>query len=250
MLIPTNPTSNGVRWRGRVWRIAGGAIDLPTDAASQRIEQNLAEHHAPELRALEQATALAAQQRAALLRPDGTPRYAAVELAEREAAINASLEAAMTRVTAVADAAIEAARRTLVMIDGADPLDRLTPAEQERAATRQGFLAVDVAELPPEELAKRIRAALASNDKPALFLYARHLPHRLEATPPVSRQELLQLTHELTERLADPQAKAKREKAERWLSAAQVLQGRVSFARRGGDEGLRQRLLASGRYGR
>jgi hypothetical protein len=54
----------------------------------------------------------------------------------------------------------------------------------------------------------------------------------------------------VAERQAEPQAKAKREKAERKLSAAQVLGGRVDRVRRGGVEGLMQRMQASGRYGR
>lgn len=221
-----------------------------TDPASVRVAQNLAEHHSAELRVLEQAAAQAAQQRAALLRPDGQPRFAEAEQREREAAINATLETAFARVTATAASAVESARRDLTLLEGSDPFDRLSAAEQERVVTRQGLIAIDTAELPPEQLAARIRATLAADDRVLLLLYARHLPHRLEAMPTISRSELLQLQHELGERVADPRAKDKRAAAERRLSAAQVLQGRVSFARRGGDEGLRQRLLASGRYGR
>jgi hypothetical protein len=70
---PTNP---GVLWRGRTWRVAGGALDTRADPASQRIQANLLDHFGSEVRALERADERRKAQRVALLRPDGQPKYA------------------------------------------------------------------------------------------------------------------------------------------------------------------------------
>jgi hypothetical protein len=243
-------TASGILWRGRTWRVAGGAIDAPTDPASQRIEENLRAHFGSQVIEIERAAERRTQQLGALLRADGQPRYGDLEQREREAAIAAEFEAVASRVTTTATEAIEATRRDLTILDGATPFGFLTVAEQEAVATRRELLKEDCETRRPDQLAAMARAALASNDRANIFLLDRYLGARLERDGRPRDPALLAVARELNERLADPKEKAKRTAAERRLSAAQVLTGRVNFVRRGGQEGLRERLVASGRYGR
>jgi hypothetical protein len=247
--MKTTPTNPGILWRGRAWRIAGAAIDAPTDPATQRIEANLRQYFGSEVRAIEGAAERRTAQKAALLRQDGQPKYVPAEHAERVSAIDAEFEAMATRITETAAAAVEATRQELLVLGHADPFDALTAAEQERAATRRPFIIEDVDGKPPRDLAGAIRSALAANDRAAVYLYGRYLPRRLAADGRTTAQELRELAHELRERLADPKLQEKRAAAERKLSAAQVLSGHVNMVRRGGVEGLMAEMRISGRYG-
>lgn len=224
------------------------AIDVNQDPASQRINENLNAHFASEVRDLDRAAERSKAQRAALLRPDNTPKWAPAEHTEREAAIAAEFEVAASRIVATAEEAIGEARRELTLLEGADPFDRLTPDEQQRAATRREIAKEDCELLSPPELVKRVRAALASNDRAALFLLDRYVGPRLDRDGARRDPALSTVHREIADRLADLQAKAKRDLAARRLSAAQVLAGHVNMARRGGIEGLLAEMRASGRY--
>src|SRR5215208_2674210 len=84
----------------------------------------------------------------------------------------------------------------------------------------------------------RAKAVLASGDRVDAYLLGRNLAARLEADrrrspgQGLDRQALAEVLAELQGRLADPKAAEKREKAERRISAAQVLDGRVGLRHR------------------
>jgi hypothetical protein len=219
------------------------------DPATQRIEANLLEHHAAEVRDLDRAAERRTTQQAALLRPDGSPKYAEAEHAEQLARIDAEFEAVAARVTEQAEAAVEATKRELVLLEGADPFDRLSPEQQQRAALRREFIREDVELLPVHQLLPMLRAALVAGDKAELWLLDRYVGMRIDREGGQVGPELLMLHRELAAAVADPQAKAKRERLERKLSAAQVLGGRVNLVRIGGVDGILAQMKASGRYG-
>lgn len=221
-------------------------IETPRDPASQRIEDNLQAHHASEVRVLDGADERRKAQRASLLRSDGQPKYTPAEHAERLSAIDAEFEAAARRVTEAAEAAVVATRQELTVLEGSTPFDTLTVAEQETAVRRRELVKEDCDQRRPDQLVAAARAALARGDKALIYLLDRYLPARLERDGQRRDLALSTVARELSERLADPRLKEKREAAERKLSAAQVLGGRVDMVRRGGIEGLMNEMRARG----
>ena len=154
-----------------------------------------------EAEAIEEAATRAAErvarERTRLLRSDGTRTYGDAEHAERDAGIleaaAAAFDADTARYLQQADRERERAEAELARLDGADGWERLTEAERQAAATRQPFVKEDVETLPPDEVARRARAALAAGDKAACYLWARYVRPRVEgassggSAPPVRR---------------------------------------------------------------
>ena len=129
-----------------------------------------------------------ADQQAALLRPDGTPKLAPQEHQERETAILEAATAEYDRVTArhkqAAESTVTEARRRLTLLGGADPLDALNDAERQAAAARREFIREDVLGMAPGALAARIRAVTAQGDKVAAALIERYLKDRTSGSTP------------------------------------------------------------------
>lgn len=127
------------------------------------------------------APVAAAEQ--ALTRPDGSPRYAAEELAERKAALQAERDALTREVIGYADEAAAEHRAVAVRLQAhldADPLTRLTPPELARA---RGLapLADDLATMGPRALADRLQAAMLRGDRAELAVLTRSAATRLAA---------------------------------------------------------------------
>ena len=211
-------------------------IDTPSHPYSEQIDRNLREHFGPKVDRLERAAERFRQQEAALLRPDGTPKYAPQEHQERVEALLREYDQVGAEVAEDADEAIAEARQEIARLDGRTALDSLTEAELSRANTLARFISEDCETLPPGELARRVRAAQAGADRGALFCWARYLERRLEASrgsvpSSPAAQELGALARELRERFEDPKAQDKRRALEQRISSAQVLRGRVHQTR-------------------
>src|SRR5690606_31031642 len=103
-------------------------------------------------------------ERASLYRPDGTPKYSPQEHRERIDQLLAELDRTLDEVRAFArQYLIEAQQKRDAGY--VDPFDRLSSAEQAKAANRAAFVKEDVESLPFEELEKRLRAAQAQGDR-------------------------------------------------------------------------------------
>ena len=181
---------------------------------------------------VEQAIATAQTERARLT-PDGRPLYAPDEHARREQAIEATLAATLTRVSAAADDAVRAAAATLDGVTDTDPLNALTPTEQDSANRRAAFVKEDAAQLPLPALARRLTHALAGEDRAVLYLWLRYGEARLQAeqtsgspTPAhvAARGQLADLVRAAGERFTDQRALANA--AER-LATARAFRQRV-----------------------
>ena len=211
------------------------AIDeiFPTEA--QRIDE-----------AAERAAERVQRERATLVRPDGSRVFGDAEHAERDAAIveaaGAAYDAATRRYVDQAAAERERAEAELARLDGADGWERLTEAERQAAATRQPFVKEDVETLPPDEVARRARAALAAGDKAACYLWARYVRPRVEAGRGVAFGGVL---HELDAALGmDASERArKRRELERRIEATKSLAHRPADLRRRFD-GSMERMEA------
>ena len=207
------------------------------------------EHFPSEVAAIDRAAEAGAErvrrERAALLRPDGSPVYAADEHAERERAIQdgagAAYDAATSRYGALADDERATAEAALAQLDGEDGWSRLTDAERQAASTRQPFIKEDAETLAAPELARRARAALAAKDKAAAYLWLRGLERR----PRMGQDgaDLGTVLLELRTLLGlDGQAERRRT-IERKIEATKSLRGRVDTARRRVD-GRHERMEA------
>lgn len=122
--------------------------------------------------------AAAAERRAAnlaaLLRPDGQPKYGAAEDAERRAAIDAEYAAAIDGAEAVAQAGATVLTRYAVA--AADPLWLLPAAEIARVDALQRLAEQDARNVPITTLAARIQAAARSGDLAVVLAYDRARP--------------------------------------------------------------------------
>ena len=222
------------------------------DAALARIDASLREHFGPKVDRIDRAAERFAQQQASLLRPDGTPKYAAAEHQERVGALLAEYDSVGADVTAEAEEAIRETEQEIARIDGADPIDSLKPDELARAASLAVFVDQDVDRLLPEQLAKRARAVLAGTDRAQAFVWFGALERRLAArrgtggTPEPATLELFEVRRELAERFSDPKARDERRILEQRIDSAKVLRGRVSQRRREID-GTWDRMLSQGR---
>ncbi len=197
-------------------------------------------------RAAEAGAARVRRERAALVRPDGSPMFTPQEQAERERAMlegaGVAYDAATSRYGALADAERATAEAALTTLDGEDGWSRLTEAERAAASTRQPFIAEDAATLTAPELARRARAAIAAKDKASGYLWLRGLERRPRTTP-ADGAELGTVLAELRALLGlDGQAERRRT-IERKIEATKSLKGRVDTARRRVD-GRHERMEA------
>jgi len=220
----------------------------PHAAYNERIANEMEAFFGTESRLLDRAVATFQQGKAALLRSDGEPRYAAAETAERQAALLADFDREGAWVKAQTDAAIPAAEAELAKLAGADPFDSLKTAEQERASLRREFVKEDAELLRPDQLVTQARAALAGNDCGQLYLLDRYVGMRLDRDGDRRDSALSAVHREIVERFKDPKLAERRHTAERKLSMAKLLGGRIDLARRqldGRDDamlaGMRQR---------
>ena len=224
-----------ITWRGRVMPpIRGGSVGAydPHAAYNERIANEMAEHFGTESRSLDRAVATFQQGKAALLRPDGQPKYVESEMAERQAALLAAFDQEAAWVRAQAEAAVPVAETELAKLAGADVYDSLKSEEQARAAARREFVREDAELLRPDQLVTQARAALAANDRALLYLLSRYVGQRIDRDGGRRDPALVAVHREIVERFADPKLGEKREKAERKISMAKLLNSRIDMERR------------------
>ncbi len=188
------------------------------------------------------ATERAQRERATLTRPDGSPVYGPAEQQEREAAIFEGAATEYDRATACYVEQAERERRKaeadLARLDGFDPWERLSEAERQAAATRREFIREDAERLLPADVERRARAALAANDKAAVYLWARYLRPRVGAG---AGRELGGVVRDLEAVFGDLSERHRQRLAlERRIEATKSLRGRVEDGR-GRADGTRER---------
>jgi len=183
--------------------------------------------------AIQRAEAAAAQ-----LRPNGQVVYAPDEERRRRDAIEAELDAALTRATEIADTAVAEAAATLERLTDTDPLDALTLTEQEAANRRAVFVREDAERLPLADLTRRVRQALGGSDRGMLYLWLRYSDVRLQAEQADGHihpadidtvRRLSEAVREAADRFIDHRA---REKAEAKVAEVRVFWRRVFDAQR------------------
>lgn len=136
--------------------------------------------------------------------------------------------------TGVASAAEANARAVLAQIPG-DTIT-LDAAGMAEAATRQALLAHDAANLPLDRLMTDVRAAIAHDDKPAMFLYAKLVSQRLaepQARDAQERQQsavssLRNMVWQINDALRDRSFDALRQQALDAIGEASTLRSRAS----------------------
>jgi hypothetical protein len=133
--------------------------------------------------ASERASDRIERETAKILRPDGSPRYAPQEHTE---AVQKILDAAMAefeqsaaRYAAKVEQEEAALAKKLALLER-DYFDTLKPDDQQRAALKREFVKEDVLRLPAHEVLKQAEAALASDDKVAMYLFKRYIDQRRE----------------------------------------------------------------------
>jgi hypothetical protein len=192
----------------------------------------------------DRAEARIKRETAQLLRPDGSPRYTPVEHAEREAAIREAATGEFDSEVAwylkKAQSLTDEYKGKLTMLGGSDPLDTLTEAQRQSAASRREFVREDVERLAPTVLAARIRTALAGNDQVAAVLYARYLPDRDGRTIPA----LTEAARELEAFLGIDQKGDQRRELMAKLRRAESMRAAVGGIRRRVD-GSNDRMMAA-----
>lgn len=222
----------------------------------------LHDQYSTELSAIEAAAERAADQvqreRAKLLRPDGSAVFLPQEHAEREAAMfetaATTFDGAVSRYLARAEQDAAEAETKLAMLEGSDPYDRLSDAEKQAASTRAPFVKEDVDRLPPPELVKQARAAIASGDRARTYLLNRYLGLRIEAQrgrPGALDPEVIAVTRELAAVFDDGDRASTRRELEAKARRAKAVPIAVTIARRSVDgsgermmDGMRQSLQA------
>ena len=129
--------------------------------------------------------------------------------------------------------------RLLALLEDADPLSRLTEADLVRANARREFVREDIQTLSPENLARRVRTVLATDDLVAQVLHQRALEQRLRqldmqeslsVAEQTDRHPLHQFMEQLRAKTADPTAGDKKHAATAQLDLARQLTKRVGEA--------------------
>ena len=128
--------------------------------------------------ALDQALARFESERAKLFDSDGKPLWFDEHHQKRLTEFAAPVLAVAARAGEAATAAFAEAD-ALEVAAPADPAAGLPTDELTRASAMTPFVQRDVDHLPLSDLAARVRAVAAGNDRPAKFAYLRFLPERI-----------------------------------------------------------------------
>ena len=168
--------------------------------------------------------------RAALSRADGSRVYGAEEHKEREREIERDFLAQMDRIDEGISERVAEAEEKLLVAQHRDPTRALTAGELAEANQRRVFVGDEVHALPADVLAWRARAAIASGDRPGMFLLSLAAARRAE-----EELELGEVVAELRAGL-DPEAERRLAAARQAHEEAQGLQERAYLARRGATD--------------
>jgi hypothetical protein len=112
-------------------------------------------------------------EKSKLYREDGRQRYVGAEHAERLGKIREQFSSSMDEIESEVAEEITRNEIALTAVEFSDPVDSLSVEELERANARRALVSEDVEKLPLEELAGRMKAALASGDRAGMYLLAR-----------------------------------------------------------------------------
>ncbi len=141
-----------------------------------------------------------------LYRPDGSKLYSDEEHAERAKALDEGFQAELYSIEGDIDQRIAEAQQVIFMAQHSDPSAMLSVEELEFANARRAFVGDEVLALGQEALRGRLRAALATGDRPAMYLYS-HFVRARTGEPDIRNDlpgtaELRELAAELDKRLA------------------------------------------------
>lgn len=180
------------------------------------------------------------EERVKLYRPDGTSVYGEEEHAEREETLQREFRAALDAIGPDIERRIAASEQEVLKLEHSDPSSALTTEELEGANARRAFVADEVFGLSAEALMERMRAVMASGDRPAMFLYAHHA--RAKISDPVfgddaQALELKELVGELDHAL-DPGRTRKTEAARSTLEEARNLKSYAHYRRNGARDAV------------
>ena len=203
--------------------------------------------------------------KAALLRSDGSRKYAETTHAERLTALTEVLHGVAQRVDSAVDAELATVRR-LEEAAHADPVSALTPAELATANARALFIREDSERLPLPALLTRLRGVLASGangpDKPTAFCWGRYAHQRIASVAELAhaggggldgttRDQLEAIEAEVAKLTAviAPRSGITRAEAERRMKRARAALSET-HSRVGEADGTNERLVATmrGRY--
>ena len=119
------------------------------------------------------------RDRAGLFRPDGQPKFAPAEMAEREAVLAEGVRRAIAAADQAVVVATAEAERVKAAAASPDPSTWLSADELAAANSRRAFVSEDVAGLALPDLEKRLAGVVASDDRIGGWLYARYAGRRL-----------------------------------------------------------------------
>lgn len=200
-------------------------------------------------RTIRRAAETAQRDLARLLRPDGSRIYSDQEHQERTRAILQTFDEVGMLVTEKVNATVSQVERDLVALEAEDAWGRLSEADQAAATVRREFVKEDAARLPVYELERAVRGAIASQNRPLVYLYSRYVGMRRETD---KSPALIQLNADLQQAISDPTANERRQKLERRQRAAKFFTGRPEQVKRSFDgsmERMKEQMRSSGRYG-
>jgi hypothetical protein len=203
-----------------------------TETPLERFDREMREQFPTETSRLDSAAEAFADASAALIRPDGTPKYGEAEHQERVDALLGRLDTTLATVTEAADAAVAKAEADITRLEGADGWEKLSEAERQTASVRQVFIREDAEGGRPDQIVKQARAALVANDKAACYLWARYLRKRVDGGDTGYQGELAGVLHDLEAVFGDlTKKREQRQTIERRIESAKYLKGKVHQAR-------------------
>jgi hypothetical protein len=185
---------------------------------------------------IEQAVEKFNQGQVALLGENGQPRFVPDEHQRQVAALQAELQSVVDAEVTTAESTIKDLQAKITAIQARSSLDALSQAELQRANDRAQFVREDLAGMPLDTLANRLKTMLVQGDKSDLFLCARYLPARLETegkkpSSPANQaaiRELVALLRQAGEKL-NPSGEAEIAKLRKGIEEAQF---KMAHARR------------------
>jgi hypothetical protein len=200
---------------------------------------------------LASAAAQLTRDRAALLRPDGQPKYSADEHAERDRALLERFTATADTIFGTVDAARAAAEQTLDALEHSDPMDRLDASTLGVANAKAGFIREEAQRMDLGALAERCRQVLAHGDQVDKVLWLRYGEWRREdlrgtagaAHNPAALTVLYDALKGLAAAVGDPKAGEKRASAEATLKAAREW-SHAAHRKRVEADGTMDRMMA------
>ena len=119
------------------------------------------------------------RDRAGLYRPDGQPKFAPAEMAEREQLLSEGVRRAIAAADQAVVVATAEAERVKAAAASPDPSTWLSADELGSANSRREFVREDVAGLALPALEKRLAGVVADGDRVAAFLHARYAGAKL-----------------------------------------------------------------------